>query len=77
MIGRSNSAVSSVKTRLWNKPWGGATMLLAPDRILVAVVRAHERFYAPLLANVPGRKCPPERLVLPLARAASTPSVLA
>ena len=32
-----------------------AAMLVPPDRILTAVVRAHERFYAPLLANVPSR----------------------
>jgi len=31
------------------------TLLVSPDRILAAVVRTHERFYAPLLANVSAR----------------------
>ena len=32
-----------------------AALLVAPDRTLAVVVRAHERFYAPLLADLPPR----------------------
>ena len=32
-----------------------AALLVSPDRTLAVVVRAHERFYAPLLADLPAR----------------------
>src|SRR2546428_7370135 len=32
-----------------------AALLVSPDRTLAVVVRAHERFYSPLLADLPAR----------------------
>ena len=45
-----------------------AAMVVAPDRILTAVVRAHERWYAPLLATLSSRSL----LVQPEDRGSAT-----
>lgn len=48
-----------------------AAMLIAPDRILAAVVRTHERFYAPLLTGISSR-C----LLIQPANRGSAPAIL-
>lgn len=46
-------------------------LTVAPDRTLVVVTRPHERFYAPLLADVP-----PGRLVIQPANRGTSPAIL-
>ena len=45
-----------------------AMMLVAPDHVLAAVVHAHERFYAPLLGDIPS----PSVLIQPEDRGSAT-----